>query len=30
MFSLSGRKPILFGTSLLELHLSESKAGIKD
>jgi len=27
---LSGRKPILFGTSLLELHLSESKAGIKD
>ena len=28
MFSLSGRKPILFGTSLLELYLSESKAGI--
>lgn len=28
MFSLSGRKPILFGTEHIELHLSESKAGI--
>jgi len=25
MFSLSGRKPILFGTSLRQLHLPESK-----